>query len=198
MEATHLEEAQVSQPRHQEPIPPADNPADNPAERTLQLVNGKVPYQESAASWVLPDVHLLGEDRFCDFDMKSISHVVLQISGGRQEQVFAQVGVKYEWNLPFPFWHFLGKMLSKALFADDSLLDILNFVPVNNYEFVGYVNKDRVVDNDQKDKDKVNVIDVHLKRPQPGQPIQIFWKPARGLVVRKIEEWVKEQEPNRQ
>ncbi|KAJ3521748.1 hypothetical protein NM208_g13152 [Fusarium decemcellulare] len=158
----------------------------------LQLVDEKAPYREAAASWMVPDVQLQCEDRYASFDLKSVSHVVLQISLGRQQRVFTQIGVKYDWNFPFPFWFFLGKMLSKALFGDDSLLEILNCVHMKQYEFVGYVNKDRVVDDD-KDIETVKVIDVYIKRPQPGQPIQIFWKPARGIVVQKIEQWVKER-----
>ncbi|KAF4462312.1 hypothetical protein FALBO_10892 [Fusarium albosuccineum] len=153
----------------------------------LQLVDEKAPYREAAASWVVPDVQLQCEDRYASFDLKSVSHVVLQISLGRQQRVFTQIGVKYDWNFPFPFWFFLGKMLSKALFGDDSLLEILNCVHMKQYEFVGYVNKDRVVDDD-KEIETVKVIDVYIKRPQPGQPIQIFWKPARGIVVQKIEQ----------
>ncbi|KPM44226.1 hypothetical protein AK830_g2391 [Neonectria ditissima] len=171
-----------------------DEQAPQPQDNSVEPVEPEQrPTLKVAASWVVPDIQLLSEECFRDFDLKSISHVVLQISRGRQEQVFAQIGVEYDWNFPTPFWFFLGKLLSEALFLDDSLLEFLNYVPVSNYEFIGYVNKDRVVDKDQKDSDQINVIDVHLNRPQTGQPIQIFWKPARGLVVTSIERLVAEQ-----
>ncbi|KAM5383371.1 hypothetical protein ACJZ2D_002064 [Fusarium nematophilum] len=195
---SHRSEAkplELSQPKNGETPQLEETSAEPPSQL---VVNGKLPYREASASWPLPEVQLLVSTfskPFPDLPQRDGSQVgVARISGGRQEQVFARIGVKYDWNYPFHFWFFIGKMMSKALFQDDSLLDVLNYIPVNNYEFVGYVNKARGVD-DQGSKDQVNVVDVHLKRPQPGQPIQIFWKPARGLVVQKIEEWVKEKMP---
>lgn len=88
-----------------------------------------------------------------------------------------------------PFWFFLGKIISRALFQEDSWLEVLNYVPVRNIEFVGYTNKQRSDEDDTSSARVVtNVIEVHFSRPQPGEPIRVFWKPARGLIVQKIEE----------
>ncbi|KAJ3549236.1 hypothetical protein NM208_g613 [Fusarium decemcellulare] len=189
MESNFSESRHVGDSPKPEDAPNGVNPGDLPDVTAEE----KRPDLTTAASWTIPSLQLLGENRFHDFDMRSVSHVVLQISQGRQQQVFRQIGVEYDWDNPFPFWHFLGRMLSKAMFNDDSLLALLNYVPVNNYEFVGYVNRDRI--GEQEDKDQLNVIEVHLKRPEPNEPIQIHWKPGRGLVIQKIEQWVKEKMP---
>lgn len=50
-------------------------PTDEPH---LALVDGKIPYHDAVVSWDLPEVKLLGEDQYADFDFQSVTHVVLQ------------------------------------------------------------------------------------------------------------------------
>lgn len=88
-----------------------------------------------------------------------------------------------------PFWFFLGKIISQALFQEGLWLEVLNYVPVRNIEFVGYTNKERSrKDEPRSARSVTNVIEVHFSRPQLGEPIHVFWKPARDLIVQKIEE----------
>lgn len=76
-------------------------------------------------------------------------------------------------------------MASRALFEDDSLLEIMNFVQVRNREFVGFMN---TAHNVMADRREAKVVEVDIKRPRPGKPVQMFWKPARGLVTEKIKD----------
>ncbi|KAM5350278.1 hypothetical protein ACJ41O_006783 [Fusarium nematophilum] len=166
----------------------------NPQEPSLQPVNGDLPYREAVESWALPAAQLRGEDRLANFDLKAITHVVLQVSDARQQQVFSRIGIKHDYNYPYPFWYFLGKIIAKALFEEERLFEILSFVRVRDREFVGYIRKDLANKDDQP---KPNVVEVDIKRPQPNEPLQIFWKPARGLIVQKIEEWMQNPQPIR-
>ena len=109
-----------------------------------------------------------------------------RVSDARQQQVFALMGIRHDYNLPFPFWFFLGKIISKALFQNENLLEVINFVRVRDREFVGYICKGHV--NQAQDGEKFSVVEVSFKRPQPGQPIEVFWKPAGALIIQKIEE----------
>ncbi|KAF5696952.1 hypothetical protein FGLOB1_13147 [Fusarium globosum] len=151
----------------------------------LELVNGQVPYRDAVVSWKLPKVRLLGEERYISFELDCVTHVVLQISDARQQQVFAQIGVQHDYDYPFPFWHFLGKMISQALLENETSLEILSFTRVNDHEFVGFENKNSPKSNNSTD---LNVIEVSLKRPQPNEPMEIFWRPARGIIIQRLRE----------
>jgi len=96
------------------------------------------------------------------------------------------VGAQYDFNYVFPCWYFLGKIASRALFEDDSLLEIMNSVHVRNREFVGFMNITHNVTTDQMQP--VKEVEVDIKRPRPGEPVQMFWKPARGLITQKIKD----------
>ena len=75
--------------------------------------------------------------------------------------------------------------MSKALYQDESLLEIMSFIRVRNIEFVGLVNKDFAADDQSR---QINAVEVNIKRPQSSEPIQVFWKPATGLIAQKAEE----------
>ncbi|KAM5376052.1 hypothetical protein ACJA88_007163 [Fusarium oxysporum] len=147
----------------------------------LELVNGQVPYRDAVVSWKIPKVELLGEERYIDsFESDCVTHVVLQVSDVRQRQVFSQIGVQHDYGYPFPFWHFLGKMISQALFENETSLEILSFTRVNDREFVGFENKNYPKSSNSTD---INAVGVSLKRPRPNEPMEIFWRPARGIII---------------
>lgn len=116
---------------------------------------------------------------------KLIICFITRVSDARQRQVFAQIGIKHDYNYPYPFWFFLGKMVSQALFEKETSLDILSFTRVNDREFVGFENKDFHKDNSSNG---IKVIEVNLKRPHPNEPVEIFWRPARGIIVQRLRE----------
>lgn len=101
--------------------------------------------------------------------------------------MFSQIGVLHDYGFPAPFWVFLGKLVSKALFQDDFSLDLMNFVRVNDHEFVGFIHKGCVPDDQTHD---INIIEVDIKRPKLGQPVQIYWRPARTPIAEQMKKCV--------
>jgi hypothetical protein len=130
-----------------------------------------------------------------------------RVSINRQIQIFRCIGYQYDWDYPSPFWHFLGKMVAKAVFDDETELRELNFVAIGRREFVAFTTsmwraaeepEARTEAQNEGDKAEttaqaaelppLNVIEVNFKKPQPGQQIKLAWKPARGLFTAKIRE----------
>ncbi|KAL2177562.1 uncharacterized protein P884DRAFT_15726 [Thermothelomyces heterothallicus CBS 202.75] len=87
----------------------------------------------------VPEVRATTTDQQCkDFDMNRTTHVVIQVTISRQMDIFRCIGYQYDWNYPGPFWHFLGKMVAKAVFDSKTELRELNFVAVGRREFVAF------------------------------------------------------------
>jgi hypothetical protein len=99
--------------------------------------------------------------------------------------VFAQIGVQHDYDYPFPFWHFLGKMISQAMFENDTSLEILSFTRVIDRELVGFENKNYSKNSNGAD---INLIEVSIKIPRPNEPMEIFWRPARGIIIQRLRE----------
>ncbi|KAH7158996.1 hypothetical protein DER46DRAFT_610924 [Fusarium sp. MPI-SDFR-AT-0072] len=76
-------------------------------------------------------------------------------------------------------------MISQALFENETSLEILSFTRVNGREFVGFETKNYPKSNNSTD---INVIEVSLKRPQPNEPMEIFWRPDRGIIIQRLRE----------
>jgi hypothetical protein len=88
-------------------------------------------------------------------------------------------------------------MVAKAVFDDTADLEELNFVAMGRREFIVYTTSAwRAAAAAQKaagvaDMEllpPLKVIDVNFKKPQPGQPIEIIWAPARAMFTDKIRE----------
>lgn len=94
-----------------------------------------------------------------------------------------EAGVRYNDDYPFPFWYFIGKMISRALFQKDDCLEIMNYIPVRQIEYVGFSTR-AFLDGEMT---KINALEVTFKRPQTGAPMECFWRPARQLVIDKIQ-----------
>ncbi|KAK2697492.1 hypothetical protein QWA68_004310 [Fusarium oxysporum] len=71
-------------------------------------------------------------------------------------------------------------MISQALFENETSLEILSFTRVNDREFVGFENKNYPKSNNSTD---INAVEVSLKRPRPNEPMEVFWRPARGIII---------------
>ncbi len=113
----------------------------------------------------------------------------------RQTQIFKSIGYQYDWNVPSPFWDFLGRMAAKAVFDDKVELKELNFVAIRRREFIAYTTSTwKAAAETQKAAGKtgmegmppLNVVEVNFKKPQPGKPIKVTWTPARALFTSKI------------
>ncbi|KAJ2905868.1 uncharacterized protein MKZ38_003876 [Zalerion maritima] len=178
----------------------ADPQASAPAQPTLIVLNKDAADQDAIDTGV-PTVLAVREGRNQGFDLKSISHVVVQISDARQEQVFRSIGYQFDSNRPTPYWYFLGKLAAQALFSDPAELLLLNYVRVRTREFIGFTTatwstaskEARTTLGDEPPP--LIVVEVDFKRPQPGKPLEAFWKPATGLITERIRQW--SQEPGK-
>jgi len=91
------------------------------------------------------------------------------------------IGVPYEFNRPWPFWFYVGKIVSKAFFDNEQQLEWFNTSRVGTREFIGFAN------THHPDTKKLNVVEVDFAKPQPGQELSVFWKPARGIISQKVQ-----------
>lgn len=97
-------------------------------------------------------------------------------------------GVPYDFDKPWPFWFFIGKIVSKAFFGVEDQLEWLNAVRVRTREFIAFSNTSTVEDDGPNDETRrIQVVEVDFLKPQPGENIKLFWKPARGIISQQVE-----------
>ncbi|KAG7284843.1 hypothetical protein NEMBOFW57_009458 [Staphylotrichum longicolle] len=158
-------------------------------------------HKRAAIDAPVPEVRATTQEHLNNFERKAVTHVVIQVTISRQTQIFKCIGYQYDWNVPSPFWDFLGRIVSKAIFDDQVDLRELNFVAIGRREFVAYTTSTwRDAANAQKAAGVAgleglpppNVIEVNFKKPQPGQPMEVTWAPARALFTAKIRQYVSE------
>ena len=105
-------------------------------------------------------------------------------------------GVPYNWHKPWPFWFFIGKIVSKAFFNDEKQLEWLNAVRVQTREFIAFTNTqiNRVSNQETSSigEAKLRIVEIDFPKPQPGENLKLFWKPARGIICQKVQdcEWM--------
>lgn len=120
-----------------------------------------------------------------------------RLSDRRMDSIMQSVaGIPYDSNKPWPFWFFIGKIISKAFFGDEERLEWLNAVRVRTREFIAFTNirKDIVSNQDKStvEKARLQVAEIDFSKPQPGKTLEFFWKPARGIICQKVQdcEWM--------
>lgn len=99
--------------------------------------------------------------------------------------------IPYNFNKPWPFWFFVGKIVSKAFFNDEEQLKWLNTVQVRNREFIAFTNIQIDIPNQEEPntgKGKLRVVEIDFSKPQPGENLKLFWKPARGIICKKVQD----------
>ncbi|EAQ89785.1 predicted protein [Chaetomium globosum CBS 148.51] len=107
-------------------------------------------------------------------------------------EVFRSIGFQYDWNLPLPFWNYLGRIVAKGVFNDQLELENLNCSAVGRREFVAYTTSawkaavEARKAAGEAERPPLNVIEVKFKKPQPGQPIEMTWTPARALISTRV------------
>lgn len=105
-------------------------------------------------------------------------------------------GVPYNFNKPWPFWFFIGKIVSKAFFDEEKQLEWLNAVRVQTREFIAFTNTqiNRVSNQETSsiEEAKLRIVEVDFPKAQPGENLKLFWKPARGIICQKVQdcEWM--------
>ncbi|KAJ5478278.1 hypothetical protein N7530_003787 [Penicillium desertorum] len=138
----------------------------------------------------VPTAELAPEYRYSAFPVTDISHFVVQLDSIMQ----SIAGIPYDSNMPWPFWFLIGKIVSKAFFSDEGRLEWLNAVRVRTREFIAFTNiqSNRVSNQDKTDIEeaKLQVVEVDFSRPQPGEVLNLFWKPARPIISKKVQDWL--------
>ncbi|KAJ0144297.1 Dehydrocurvularin exporter [Fusarium oxysporum f. sp. albedinis] len=124
----------------------------------LELVNGQVPYRDAVVSWKIPKVELLGEERYID---------------SFESDCVTHVVLQ------------LAFSMTMALFENETSLEILSFTRINDREFVGFENKNYPKSSNST---YINAVEVSLKRPRPNEPMEVFWRPARGIIIQRLRE----------
>ncbi len=82
--------------------------------------------------------------------------------------------------------------MAKGVCGDNTELRELNFVAVGRREFVAYTTSAwRTAVEAEKaagrtERPPLNVIEVNFKKPQPGQPLEVTWAPARALIAAQV------------
>lgn len=91
--------------------------------------------------------------------------------------------------------------MPKGLFDNKAELRELDFVAVGRREFIAYTTSMwRAAVEAEKaagmaELPPLSVIEVNFKKPQPGQPLEMTWAPARGLFTAKIRQCRKKNCP---
>jgi hypothetical protein len=99
----------------------------------------------------------------------------------------AIAGESFDYNNPWAFWFFIGKVVSKAFFNDESRLEWFNSVRVRTREFIGFENTVLPHENNSEDAQKtLNIVEIDFLRPQARENIKFFWKPARPPIYRSV------------
>jgi hypothetical protein len=104
-------------------------------------------------------------------------------------------GVPYNFDKPWPFWFFIGKIISKQFFGNEQQLEWLNATRVGSRrEFIAFSNTLNIGQKElSKDgKPKLQVVEVNFRKPQPGEDLKLFWKPASKLICQRVRErtWI--------
>jgi hypothetical protein len=85
------------------------------------------------------------------------------------------VGVPYDFNKPWTFRFYIGKIVSMAYFDDEDQLGWLNAVRVRTREFIAFTNtwkKGASPKNESHtDKTELQVVEVGFSKPQPGEDL---------------------------
>lgn len=97
-------------------------------------------------------------------------------------------GIPYDFNKPWPFWFFISNIVSKAFFGVEDQLEWLNAVRVRTREFIAFSNTGTIKDaGPTHEIRRIQVVEVDFLKPQPGENIKLFWKPARGIISQQVE-----------
>ncbi|KAK4039084.1 hypothetical protein C8A01DRAFT_36986 [Parachaetomium inaequale] len=162
-----------------------------PVDRSLLPMAEAVP-DDAAISAPVPEIRATTEERFNDFVIDGITHVVISVTLPRQIDILAYVGYQYDWNRPGPCWYFLGKLVAKGIWDGQTELQELNYVAVRRRDFIAYTtSKWKAAVEAEKaagraGRSPLSVIEVNFKKPQPGQPLEMTWAPARAVIASQV------------
>lgn len=103
-----------------------------------------------------------------------------------QAKILARAGVRYNWDFPFIFWHFLGRIVSEAFLEREDQLFLVSASVDGDREYVGFATR-FYVDNEAA---LPKTLEVSLGWEDGHDPlverIRAFWTPARPNIVANI------------
>ncbi|KKK12254.1 hypothetical protein ARAM_002692, partial [Aspergillus rambellii] len=151
--------------------------------------------EHQAITAVVPTVPVKCNDQPGRFPLRESTHFVLRLSDKRLEGIMRSViGISYDFHRPWPFWYFVGKIMSKALFGTEheNQLELLNSARVHNREFILFSNAHRPDSRQQGDKAsgrerQIRVVHVECTYPKRGVEMELGWTPAREDVCQLVQ-----------
>ncbi len=103
-----------------------------------------------------------------------------------QAKILARAGVRYNWDFPFIFWHFLGRIVSEAFLKREDQLFLVSASVDGDREYVSFATR-FYVDNESA---LPKTLEVSLGWEDGHDPlverIRAFWTPARPNIVANV------------
>jgi hypothetical protein len=104
-----------------------------------------------------------------------------RVSDNRQKEIVESTGAVFDPQRSSPYWCFFGKVAAKALFGDESQLQMMNTTRIRKREFIAFTNAT------YQDRSKpIVVLEVDILKPRVNEPLEVFWKPARGIITQRV------------
>ncbi|KAJ5467678.1 hypothetical protein N7475_005430 [Penicillium sp. IBT 31633x] len=148
------------------------------------------PYPEVLTASV-PDLDLQGEIKYEDYNLSNIIHVVAHLSDTRISDIIeSATGAVYDSNDTPEYLDFIGKMLSKAIFGKENLLEWLGTECHGRRQFVAFTNikkKEKCAQRQSSADGRLQVIEIMFLWSRPQEKRKIFWRPAREIVCRRVQ-----------
>ncbi|KAJ5272587.1 hypothetical protein N7478_007712 [Penicillium angulare] len=118
----------------------------------------------------VPVAEITSEERFKAIPVAEITHFVVQLSAKRMNSIMQSVvGIPYDHNKPWPYWFFIGKIVSKTFLNNEEQLEWLKFVHVHDREFIGFINTqiNRVSNQEDAKAEEVylQVVEINFLKP---------------------------------
>lgn len=89
------------------------------------------------------------------------------------------MGYEFDVNRPGPSWWFFAKIVGQALYSNPASLALMNcFRFLNRWDYVAFT----------VGEGPLMVAEVSVQKPQPGEPLQFYCKPAGQLVTKKVQQ----------
>ncbi len=104
-----------------------------------------------------------------------------------QVEIFASASILYNFHTPFPFWHFLGRIVSMAFLGREDQLQIVQASHGGSREYVTFATRFHI-ENEEADIGKVLEVSLGWEDGQDPkvEHIRAFWQPARDGIVNLI------------
>lgn len=118
----------------------------------------------------------------------------IRLSDNRLDSIMQSVcEIPYDFNKPWQFWFFIGKLMSKAFYGNEQQVEWLNAVRVGTRECIAFTNTQDNRDVDQTEgltkNTMIQVVGVDFSIPRPDADLELFRKPARKIITQKVQNY---------